>query len=321
MRPSCIDAFPCAQERKGMGYSFVYVSRNDNYCGDAVLRLRTSLKSVIDGINATGIEAEILVVDWNSCVPLHTHEYLRTSLGYPITFVIVPPETSARVGVTKGVSEVHGFNLGVRAASKDWIIRMDQDLLYGPRVFTYLSERVSNLNPRELWWCSRRESHPVYMGSILPSYKDVPPMHAWFDMHKNPYEFVREHGTQLPIWTMRTYDDGEGAVGMFAMARSTWHRLGGYNEAMTGWGHMEVELSRWVSERFPGEYVWTNLHDKLACEIVHVWHVEHRASSDSVRAMNSEESFPVRTDSDRWGMVDFVSEIRRGTLHVVSESS
>jgi hypothetical protein len=227
---------------------------------------------------------------------------------------MVPPETSARVFITKGVSEVHGFNLGVRAASKDWIIRMDQDLLYGPRVFTYLASRASNLDPRELWWCSRRESHPVHMGMILPTYKDVPAMHAWFDMHKNPYEFVRDYAAQLPLWTMRTYDDGMGAVGMFAMARSTWHRLGGYNEAMTGWGHMEVELSKWVSERFPGEYVWKNLHTDLNCEILHIWHVEHRAAADSVRAMNS-ETFPVRPEPNvRWGMIEFVSEITRGTL-------
>lgn len=299
------------------GYSFVYVARNDNYCGDAVLRLRTSLKSVCDGILSTGIDAEIVVVDWNSCVPIHTHEYFKASFQHPIKFVIVSPEMSARVFITKGVSEVHGFNLGARAASKDWIIRMDQDLLYGPKVFTYLSERASNLDPRELWWCSRRESHPAYMGMLLPTYRDVPHMYAWFDMHKDPYEFVRNHAVHLPLWTGRTYDDGEGAVGLFAMARSTWHRLGGYNEAMTGWGHMEVELSKWVTERFPGEFVWKNLHTDLTCEIVHIWHVEHRAALDSVRPLNTENVFPTRPEpNDRWGMLDFVTGIVVGTLPV-----
>ncbi len=298
-----------------MSYSFVYVARNDNYCGDAVLRLRTSLQSVCDGIASTGIDAEIVVVDWNSCIPIHMHEYFKARFLNPIKFVIVPPDVSAHVGIMKGVSEVHGFNLGARVACKDWIIRMDQDLLYGPRVFMYLCDRASSLDPRELWWCSRRESHPLYMGMILRAYKDVPSMYAWFDMHKNPYEFVRKQASHLPLWTGRTYDDGEGAVGLFAMARAAWHHLGGYNEAMTGWGHMEVELSKWVSERFPGEFTWKNLHDELNCEIVHIWHVEHRAASDCVRPMNAESSYPVRPDpNDRWGMVEFVSNITVGTL-------
>jgi len=35
---------------------------------------------------------------------------------------------------------------------------------------------------------------------------------------------------------------GIGAVGVMMVSRKLWFQLQGYDEAMTGWGHMEVEL-------------------------------------------------------------------------------
>lgn len=292
-----------------MNYSFVYVARNDTYCGDPVLRLVTSIKCLIAQASRTTLLYEIVVVDWNSQEPLSGHEYFRSfvssSAGLKLTFVEVPPEVSLEVGVRNGVSEVHGFNLGVRVATGDWVIRMDQDLLFGHKVFSYLCARASNLDPNELWWCSRRESHPVFMEGG---------MDTWFDMHKRPAVFVDAMYPHIPVWTGRTYDNGEGAVGLFAMARSTWHKLGGYHEAMTGWGHMEVEMAEHAAACFP-ELRWVNLHGPLECAIVHIWHLEHRrAGGVSVRPMNAESgSFAPRSGSNvdgTWGMVSYADRIR-----------
>jgi hypothetical protein len=284
-------------------YSFVYVARNDTYCGDAVLRLVTSLKCLITQASRVGISYEIVIVDWNSHEPLVRHDYFKAPLGKAdIKFVIVPPDVSADVGVRNGVSEVHGFNLGMRVASGTWVVRMDQDLLLGRKVFTYLLERASSLDPNEVWWCSRRESHPAYMPRG---------MDGWFDMYKNPAEYIDANFPYLPVWTGRTYDDGEGAVGLFAMARETWHRIGGYHESLTGWGHMEVELAKHVSARFP-ELRWVNLHGPLECAIVHIWHLEHSRVSASTRPMNQEGSFEERTGSNvdgTWGMVNYAGRI------------
>jgi hypothetical protein len=288
-------------------YSFVYVARNDTYCGDAVLRLHTSIKCLVTQASRTKLSSyEIVIVDWNSHKPLASHEYFRAPLGdnIKLTFVEVPPEVSLAVGIRNGVSEVHGFNLGMRVASGTWVIRMDQDLLFGRRVFTYLLERASNLDPNEVWWSSRRESHPLYMEGG---------MDAWFDMHKSPANFVDATYPYLPLWTKKTCDDGNGAVGMFAMARETWHRLGGYHEALTGWGHMEVELGKYMGSTFP-ELRWLNLHDALDCAIVHIWHVEHnQAGGSSLRPMNTPDVFEARSGSNvdgTWGMVRFADRIR-----------
>lgn len=289
-------------------YSFVYVSRNDTYCGDAVLRLVTSIKCLITQAVRVGLSYEIVVVDWNSQEPLASHDYFRAPLGSPdvkLTFVEVPPDVSLEVGVRNGVSEVHGFNLGMRVAQGSWVIRMDQDLLFGHKVFSYFLERASSLDPNELWWCSRRESHPVFMEGG---------MDTWFDMHKRPANFVDAMYPHLPLWTGRTYDNGEGAVGLFAMARETWHKIGGYHELLTGWGHMEVELAELVAAKFP-ELRWVNLHDRLGCAIVHIWHLEHRrVGGSSVRPMNSAAgSFEPRSGTNvdgTWGMVSYAGRIR-----------
>jgi hypothetical protein len=288
-------------------YSFVYVSRNDTYCGDAVLRLCTSVKCLITQASRAKLSYEIVIVDWNSDQPLASHEYFRAPFGasnVKLTFVEVPPAVSLEVGVRNGVSEVHGFNLGMRVASGTWVIRMDQDILLGWRVLTYLLERASSLDPNEVWWCSRRESHPVYMEGSFD---------AWFDMHKRPANFVDAMYPHLPLWTGRTYDDGNGAVGLFAMARSTWHKMGGYHEGLTGWGHMEVEMAQWMAARFP-ELHWVNLHGPMGCAIVHIWHPEHRrVGGTSVRPMNTADVFEPRSGSNvdgTWGMVSHSDHIR-----------
>jgi hypothetical protein len=281
-------------------YSFVYVARNDNYCGDAVLRLHTSIRCLITQAVRTKTPYEIVVVDWNSNEPIHTHEYFKSPFPHnvAIKFVRVPCDVSREIGVTNGVSEVHGFNLGMRVASGEWVVRMDQDLLLGRNVFTYLMSRLHNLDENELWWCSRRESHPVYMERGLDS---------WFDLLRNPADFVDAHYPYLPLWTQRTHDDGRGAVGLFAMAKNTWCQIGGYHESLTGWGHMEVELAQHVAKEHP-HLRWINLHDTLDCAIVHIWHLEHRQVSTSTRPMNS-ETFEPRTENQHWGMVKYAPRI------------
>ena len=288
--------------------SFLFVSRNDQYCGDSPLRLFTSLKCLSHQIIRASFKdsCEIILVDWNSSVPLIEHEYFQERLPVPIHYVNVRQETVKKAGITVPVSEVHAFNLAVRAASGEYVIRLDQDLLISQRVIEFLKSDL--LKPNELLWCSRRESHPTHMSSVIPAGYTARSREAWYDLLRDPAKFVNLNYHNLPLWNNRVYDNGEGAVGLFGMHRSVWIHTLGYNEQMTGWGHMEIEFGKRL-ESVPG-LVWRNLSETLDCAIVHIWHPEHRSATP--REINHMDgSLQFRQSIDTFGMGEYLNEIAR----------
>lgn len=291
-----------------MKISFLYVSRNDQYCGDSPLRLFTSMKCLCQQIKRCSFDGdcEIVLVDWNSEVEIAFNEHFQERLPLPIKYVCVSRETVKKAGITVPVSEVHAFNLAVRASRGDYVIRLDQDLLLTQRVIHFL--KTDSLKPNEILWCSRRESHPVHMSNILSGYSPRS-REAWYDLLRDPARFVDLHYINLPLWCNREYHNGEGAVGLFGMHRTVWIQTLGYNERMTGWGHMEIEFGKRL---IASGLQWRNLHSILDCGIVHIWHPEHRNSTP--RPLNDMDYECTQT-LDTFGLGEFLNEIRSGTLN------
>jgi hypothetical protein len=276
-----------------MEFTFLYATRNDNYCGDSPLRMKTSLSALLQQLETKFIhlqsKTEVIVVDWNSDEPLQDHPYFR-GIRVPglLKYVLVPPHLAAKYNSKGPLSEVHAYNVGARLAKGKYILRLDQDILVGSRFLQYLETLLSlqvDMNQLEPMWCSRRE---------------LPP-HLVDDIVQNPVDFVNCVAHRLPLWCNEKYINGVGAVGIFGMPRQLWHRIHGYHESLTGWGHMEVE----ISQRFEQLSIsWINLHDTVGCEFVHIWHPVH----GSERTINDHESFPPRNQADTWGcLVDIPS--------------
>jgi hypothetical protein len=277
-----------------MNFSFVYAARNDRYCGDAPMRLSLSLHTLLAHLarfETLRDTCEIIVVDWNSeGAPLHEHVYFTDQNIKGVRFVVVPPHVAQTYRSTSPVSEVHAYNTGARFARGKYILRMDQDILVGVRFLQYLATLLDEgvvLDRMSPVWCSRRETHPVMYKSIVD----------------NPVAFVSLHGHTLPLWCQRVFRDGEGAVGIFGMPRCLWHVICGYNESMTGWGHIEREIAALFVE---AGIHWKNLHDIVGCDFYHIWHPTHDMVASSTRPLNDEDKFPLRNQGKNWGCQEHV---------------
>ncbi len=265
-----------------MEFTFLYATRNDAYCGDAPQRMKTSLVALLDQLQRfehLRARTEIVVVDWNSDDPLCNHAYFKDVVN--VKYVIVPPSVARKYNRGGPVSEVHAYNVGARRARGKYILRLDQDIVVGLRFLQHLETLLSvgiDVQKMPPMWCSRRDTPPHLYDAIV----------------EQPVAFVNQLAHRLPLWCGRVYLNGEGAVGIFGMPTALWHEIHGYHEALTGWGHMEVEVAKRFEER---GVPWVNLHDVVGCEFVHIWHPVHGAE----RVMNDESSFPPRNQTDTWG--------------------
>lgn len=265
-----------------MKYTFLYVTRNDQYLGDSPKRFFTSLNVLIEQLNTFTLlrdQTEIIVIDWNSDVPIQQHEY-NNNHRYPhLKFIHVPPEIARKYNQKGPVSEVHAYNLGARLCSEgSFILRLDQDILVSSRFLQFLVD-VDTTQLQKIWWCSRRETHPLMYESLI----------------QHPIQFIHTYSSHCPIWCQKKMYDGEGAVGIFGMSKENWYRLEGYHENMTGWGGMELEIAEHMKSF---DLEWWNIHDLVDCSFFHIFHT---TSYEGVRELNDMSNIPQRNQTNTWG--------------------
>lgn len=193
--------------------SLILATRNDNYNGDPMARLRASLKRTL--ANAGDLPLEIIICDWGSSDPVinviprdprlaHIHVSSETAAGYPTAFY-----------------ETKALNLAARAAEGEWIGRMDQDTIVGKRFFEWFA-------------AGRAEAGSVYFSPR----RDLP-----------NGALVEQDGRNHNCPPERTTYDM--AVGILLMERATWHAARGYCEAMKHFNHMEIEFLQRLEKNHP----------------------------------------------------------------------
>jgi hypothetical protein len=112
--------------------SFVIVGRNDDYMGDYLYRLGTSLSFLARSVEAAGLrdDVEVIVVDWASPRPLAGALPLGEAARRITRFLEVTPEmVRARWGTERWVPSC-AVNVGVRRARGEFIFFTDSDCLW-----------------------------------------------------------------------------------------------------------------------------------------------------------------------------------------------
>ena len=118
--------------------SYILVSRNDNYCGDSVGRLQTTLNHTGEILekNKQLESSEVILVDWASPEqngPLKKVLELNSSIKKILKIVEVSPAIAKKHQKDSPFSEVHAMNVGFRKSSGQFFGRIDQDTLIGNR--------------------------------------------------------------------------------------------------------------------------------------------------------------------------------------------
>jgi hypothetical protein len=125
--------------------SYIIASRNDNYCGDSVGRLQTTLNHTGSILKSHGVleDSEIILTDWASPEtngPLRNTLRLNEETRSILRIAEVPFDIAKRYQKDSPFSEVHAMNVGFRKSSGKFFARIDQDTLIGNRFIKWFYE-------------------------------------------------------------------------------------------------------------------------------------------------------------------------------------
>lgn len=132
-------------ESKQPYLSIITHSRNDNYEGNSLLRLQTTVDNLILQAKKYNLNAELIIVDWN---PPHDKPLLKDVLVFKngtsplkIRFIVVPPQIhkSYKAYSSINILPVVAVNVGIRRAKGQFIWPTNADLLFSNELIEFLA--------------------------------------------------------------------------------------------------------------------------------------------------------------------------------------
>lgn len=219
--------------------SLILCSRNDNYMGNAMWRLATSINAVIANANELDRlkDLEIIVADWGSDLPLRNILNLLPEAENIVSFVYVPPEIAKVEQKDSEFPEVLALNAAVRKAEGDYIGRIDNDTVVGKaflkKFFDLAEGKIScTFNPESAFLFAERKRVPKRLVSKSLHFQCI----RWF-INMFGWHLTVESATRfgLPFW--------HSPVGIMIFHRKIWLATHGYDERLLYWGWMEGDLA------------------------------------------------------------------------------
>jgi hypothetical protein len=234
--------------------SFVVTSRNDDFGGDMLRRLRLFVENVSRLCERHALDSEIIVVEWNPPPGPRLHEVLKLRCGGPRTvvrFIEVPPalhHSLPNAGMLP-LFQMIAKNVGLRRARGQFVLATNQDILFSDELIGWLARgpldpdtlyRVDRTDvaaevpedagvDEQLDWCLRRilRTHRRLGTFNGPPYSDL----DW--LRRIGLPLLRERIGNSPAtaaqlaWqglraATRSLDAGTPRRGLEAMARWAW---------------------------------------------------------------------------------------------------
>lgn len=220
--------------------TFILVTKNDNYSGSSIDRLKISLSHNISLIKqkfTSNNDFEILIGDWGS-----DDKITKEILGHHdsnLKIYYFPKEITNLFDTS--FNEVQSLNFLIRKSSNNFIARLDQDILMGDEFFDFL--KSVTLNENLFYWSVRRD---LVEGVNTPNYNAL-------------------------SWKVSGEDFYKGAIGIILSHKKNWISIKGYNENLIYRNHMEHDLY----ERFNnllGTNSCVNLGELLNVPFFHLYH-------------------------------------------------
>ncbi len=238
--------------------SFVLSGRNDNYLGDFKYRITTAINYLCRNVKKIGRlkDIEVIIVDWNSEIPLAQEIYIAKEINEACKFIYVPPAIASKYNPNNGpFNGSVALNIGIRRAEGEFILMMPADILFS----------VPSLN--NLFSLLDKKNNTVFdlnktMMNISRKY--IP----WQIVKKNPCLFEWDRYLQLH----NKYLDNNifswpgicGGMGAILMNNFLWKKAQGLNENFKGWGGNDVDIGLRINQFYPSinlDYFGINLYD------------------------------------------------------------
>lgn len=285
--------------------SLILCSRNDQYMGNPVWRLQTTLNYTAQNLQELGREdqVEIIVADWGSDIPLYKVLQLSPVAARIVSFVVIPPAVAHELQKDSPFPEVLALNAAARRVNGQYIGRIDQDTLVGKRFLRTFFEMHDGTLQLDIALDSallfaNRQSIPYRFAVRCPSFWAVVRTFRWFG------RFLRiEHPNPLqPFYC--------SYVGIWLLHRNLWNECGGYDERMIHMDDMESDMAARLMEK----YKMVDLGKIVNYDFYHLDHYHPRRSRSPTtqhRKLNPEFYKPsvFHPNNKDWGLIQYPLEV------------
>lgn len=125
--------------------SFIVSARNDNYGGNFLDRLQTTINSLIVQVKRYKLRAELILVEWN---PPSDKPLLKDALSWPddlgpliVRIIVIPSSIHKRYRCSEKIKMVGAaaLNVGIRRAQGEFILSTTADILFSNEFIHFLS--------------------------------------------------------------------------------------------------------------------------------------------------------------------------------------
>ncbi|MCF8276213.1 MAG: hypothetical protein K9J17_05705 [Flavobacteriales bacterium] len=313
--------------------SIVATTRNDDHGGDLLRRTQTFLNSVYHQAKRTGLQVELILVEWNPPAdrPLLKEVLIGPGLDVPVMLrvIVVPPEVHNSYAFSKsiGLYQMTAKNVGIRRAKGGFVLCTNIDIVFSNECFDILSNRSLKKGkyyrtnrcdvPKEIMDVKSFDGQLKYasqnmfrrMGKTqgqeavaLPKFIYWFPRVAAFFNSVWLYLWRLRHPGEFPYFRMDTVTCGDFTL----MAKVDWLKIDGYPELDMYSIHID-SMGLWSACAIEMEQV---IFPYYAC----VYHIDHENGWESDDVMKT-----IRFLADKPSL-DY-SIIHRGGMKMVKEGS
>jgi len=126
-------------------YSFIVASRNDNHGGNMRAKNIFFINRWLHSIKKYNLNCELIIVDWNSKIPLR--KIIKTSLSNKketIKIIEVPARIHEKIKNSKKINffQMIAKNVGARRANGKFLIFTNVDVIFSEKFFSYLKNNT-----------------------------------------------------------------------------------------------------------------------------------------------------------------------------------
>jgi hypothetical protein len=236
-------------------------------------------------------DVEVIIVDWDSEVPLHQVMPLTQAAAKITRFIIVPPEVAHSFAFDSTFPSPFVTNIGLRRARGEFIVNIEADTCFVPSsvaaLFDILEGRILLGSLVQEAYCvfSRRQV-PVSRSLRKPTVEELD-------------QYLSRARVLLPMDPM--FPGMSGGGGGVLMHRSLWHAAQGLDETCIYRGWNDCDLHLRMTQNRP----WVDLAN-FGVEVIHLEHFSGKISRATGHARKTNPhkipQGPIHETQRNWGL-------------------